>query len=186
MNSVILHLNSQNKKLYGPLNNKECAMEVFNKIVELLQAKGIKFRVCEHEAEGRSEAISKIRGNELSQGLKAMVIMAKLTKKDRKYYLAVFPADKSVNMNAIKQYSKADDSVMLAPIDRAKTLTGCEMGAVPPFSFNSELHLIADPSIKLNQEIVFNAGVLDKSIFMNINDYIAAAQPTFVEIVKSK
>lgn len=159
-------------------------MEVFNKIVELLQAQGIKFRVCEHEAEGRSEAISKIRGSTLNQGLKAMVIMAKLTKKDRKYYLAVFPADKSVDMNAIKRYCKAEDAVMLAPIERAETLTGCKMGAVPPFTFNADLHLIADPSIKHNQEVVFNAGALDRSIFMNIDDYIAAAQPTFVEIIK--
>lgn len=159
-------------------------MEIFKKIVDLLQEQGIKFRVCEHEAEGRTEVISKIRGNELRQGLKAMVIMAKLNKKDRKYFLAVIPGDQSLDMNAIKNYSHALDSVMFAPIDRAKTLTGCEMGAVPPFTFNQDLHLIADPSIKLNQEVVFNAGVLDRSIFMGIEDYVKVAQPTFIEIIK--
>lgn len=159
-------------------------MEIFNKIVALLQERGIAFRVVEHQAEGRTEAISKIRGNELCQGLKAMVIMAKLTKKDRKYFLAVFPGDKLLDMNAIKKYSQAQDAVMLAPADRAQALTGCQMGAVPPFTFNQDLHLIADPSIKLNKEVVFNAGVLDRSMFMNINDYIAAAQPCFVDIIK--
>jgi Ala-tRNA(Pro) deacylase len=159
-------------------------MEIFNKLVDMLQANNVKFRVVEHQAEGRSEEVSKIRGSDLHQGLKAMVIMAKLTKKDRKYFLAVFPADCYLDMNAIKRYSNAQDAVMLAPLDRAKALTGCEMGAVPPFSFNQELFLLADPSIKINKEVVFNAGVLDKSIFMDIEDYINLAKPVFFEIIK--
>lgn len=159
-------------------------MEMFNKIVEVLQGQNIAFKVCEHEAEGRCEEVSKIRGNELGQALKALVIMAKLNRKDRRYYLVVLPADKSLDMNAIKKYSGALEGVMLAPADRAKALTGCEMGAVLPFTFNKDLHLIVDPSIKNNQEIVFNAGVLDRSIFMNVDDYIKIANPTFVEITK--
>jgi len=135
-------------------------MQIFNRIIELLQKHDIIFKVCEHEAEGRCELISKIRGNELCQAMKAMVIMAKMNKKDRKYYLAVVPAD------------------------RAKTLTECEMGAVPPFTFNKDLHLIVDPSIKNNTEIVFNAGALDRSIFMSVDDYIKVANPNFVEITK--
>jgi len=159
-------------------------MDVFKKITDLLRSQGINFRECKHEAEGRCEAISKIRGNELSQAMKAMVIMAKLNKKDRKYYLVVVPGDQSVDMKAIKKYSGAEEGIMLAPMNRAKALTECEMGAIPPFSFNKDLHLIVDPSVKKNKEIVFNAGVLDCSIFMSIDDYIKVVQPTFVEIIK--
>lgn len=159
-------------------------MEMFDKITGFLQAQNISFKVCEHEAEGRCEEIAKIRGNTLNQSLKALVVMAKLNNKDRKYYLAVLPADKPLDMNAIKNYSGALNGVMLAPADRAKALTGCEMGAVLPFTFNADLHLIADPSIKNNNEIAFNAGALTRSIFMNIDDYIKAANPTFVEIAK--
>jgi len=156
----------------------------FNKIVELLQTNGCQFRVVEHVPEGRTDLISKIRGNELCQGMKAMVLMAKVTKKDRKYYLAVIPGDKSLDMNAVKLYSNAQDGVMFAPVDRATTLTECEIGAIPPFSFNENLFLIADPSIKNNQEVVFNAGFLDKSIFMSLNDYVVVAKPTFIDIIK--
>ena len=150
---------------------------MFKRIIELLQAHNIIFNVCEHQAEGRCEVISKIRGNELCQSMKAMVVMAKMNKKDRKYYLAVVPGNQSLDMNAIKNYSGALDGVMLAPADRAKTLTECEMGAVPPFSFNKDLHLIVDPSIKKNMKIVFNAGTLERSIFMGIEDYIKIANP---------
>lgn len=159
-------------------------MQTFDKIVELLQAHDIPFRVCEHEGEGRCDVISKIRGNELGQAMKAMVIMAKMNKKDRKYYLAVIPGNQSLDMNAIKRFSGALEGVMLAPADRAKAFTECEMGAVPPFSFNKDLHLIVDPSIKKNKEIVFNAGALDRSIFMSVDDYIKVVNPDFVEITK--
>lgn len=159
-------------------------MSVYDKIIGLLHSHHVPFRECRHEAEGRCDVVSKIRGNELCQAMKAMVIMVKMNKKDRKYYLAVLPGDQSLDMNAIKKYSGALEGVLLAPADRAKALTECEMGAVPPFTFHKDLHLIVDPSIKKNKEIVFNAGVLDCSIFMNIDDYIKVANPTFVEIIK--
>lgn len=159
-------------------------MSVYEKIFELLKLHGVQFRECQHEPEGRCEIISKIRGNELSQGMKALVIMAKINKKDRAYYLAVLPADRSLDMNAIKKYARAEEGVMLAPKDRAMALTECEMGAVPPFSFTKDLPLIVDPSVKNNTEVVFNAGVLDRSIFMNVDDYIRVTQPALVEISK--
>ncbi|MCR3761609.1 YbaK/EbsC family protein [Clostridium felsineum] len=158
-------------------------MSIYNLLITTLQTNNIKFKICEHKAEGRCEDISKIRGNKLCQAMKALVIMAKPNKKDRKYYLAVLPGDQFLDMNAIKKYIGIKD-LMLAPKDRAKTLTECEMGAVPPFSFNENLQLIVDPSVKLNKEVVFNAGVLDHSIFMNIDDYIKIANPTFVKITK--
>ena len=43
------------------------AAEVFDQLVTLLSDAKAKFRVIEHEAEGRSEAISVIRGNRPDQ-----------------------------------------------------------------------------------------------------------------------
>ena len=158
-------------------------MSTFEKLTAALEERRIPYRVCEHIPEGRCEAISKIRGNDLSQAMKAIVIMGKVTKKNKKYYLAVVPSDKSIDMEALKKYSGLE-KVMVAPADDAKKITDCEMGAVPPFSFSEELRLIADPSIKNNQEVVFNAGALDRSIFMKVDDYLAVAKPEFVNIIK--
>lgn len=158
-------------------------MTVFEKITNFLQAHNIPFRVMEHIPEGRSEFIAKIRGNDPHQALKAMVLMAKINKHDRKYFLAIIPGDKKLDMVAIKNYAQAED-VMFAPLDRAQALTECEMGAVPPFTFNPELHLIVDPMIQENQEVVFNAGALDRSVFMSMEDYVKVTNPVFVKIAK--
>ena len=50
------------------------AGEVFDRLVDLLTGVGADFRVIEHAAEGRSEAISAIRGNRPDQAAKAMVL----------------------------------------------------------------------------------------------------------------
>ncbi len=158
-------------------------MKIFEEMVAMLSKHNVVTRVVEHAAEGRCDAISKIRGNKLSQAMKAIVIKAQITKKDSKYFLAVLPGDRAINMDAIKNYSKAT-KIFFAPAEKAKILTGCEMGAVPPFSFNSDLKLIVDPSIKENEEIVFNAGLLDRSIFMQTKDYIAISNLSWLDFSK--
>ncbi|MDP1964827.1 MAG: hypothetical protein Q8K93_21805, partial [Reyranella sp.] len=50
------------------------ASDVFDELVTLLSDAKAKFRVIEHEAEGKSEAISTIRGNRPDQAAKAMVL----------------------------------------------------------------------------------------------------------------
>ena len=56
------------------------------------------------------------------------------------------------------------------------------IGSIPPFSFNEALILLADPLIRENREVVFNAGRLDRSIFMNMDDYFRIALPQVVKI----
>ena len=56
------------------------------------------------------------------------------------------------------------------------------IGAIPPFSFNDQLEVLADPLIQENEEVVFNAGCLDRSIFMKLDDYNRMAGPQLVKI----
>ena len=74
------------------------------------------------------------------------------------------------------------DSVAFAARDKAQELTGCVIGAIPPFSFNDQLQVLADPLIQQNEDVVFNAGRLDRSIFMKLEDYIRIAKPQMAGI----
>lgn len=57
-------------------------------------------------------------------------------------------------------------------------LTGCVFGAIPPFSFHPNLKLVADPLLfERFDEIAFNAGLLEKSVIMNTQDYLRIARP---------
>jgi len=44
------------------------------------------------------------------------------------------------------------------------------------------LSVLADPLILENEEVVFNAGRLDRSIMMKMDDYIRIARPVLANI----
>ena len=151
------------------------------RLLELLNREGATYRVVEHEPEGRTEMIAKIRGNRIEQSIKSMVVQVRLNRKENIYCLANVPGDCRIDFDGIKSHFNAD-SVAFAFRDKAQELTGCVIGAIPPFSFNDQLQVLADPWIQQNEEVVFNAGRLDRSIFMKLDDYIRIAKPQLAKI----
>jgi Ala-tRNA(Pro) deacylase len=157
--------------------------DVHYQLRALLDREGASYRVIEHAPEGRTEIIAKIRGNRIEQSIKSMVLQVRLTRKDNIYCLANVPGDCRVDFDGVKAYYQAD-SVAFAKREKAEELTGCVIGSIPPFSFSDELQLLADPLIQQNEEVVFNAGRLDRSIMMNLEDYIRIAGPQMVAIAR--
>lgn len=156
---------------------------IHEQLKALLEANHATFRVLEHAAEGRTEFITKIRGNRLEQAIKSMVVQVRMSKKENIYALANVPGDCRVDFNGIKAHFNAD-SVAMAAREKAEALTGCAIGSIPPFSFNPELIVLADPKIRENEEVVFNAGSLERSIFMKMEDYFRVANPQLASIAQ--
>ncbi len=155
--------------------------DIHEQLCALLDREGALYRVLEHEAEGRTELIARIRGNRIEQSIKSMTLQVRVTKKENIYCLANVPGDCRIDFDGVKKYFNAD-SVAFASKEKAQALTGCVIGAIPPFSFNDQLQVLADPLIQQNEEVVFNAGRLDRSIFMKLDDYIRIANPVLVKI----
>ena len=155
--------------------------DIHQQLCDLLDREGAAYRVVEHEHEGRTEMIAKIRGNRIEQSIKSIVVQVRLNRKENIYCLANVPGDCRIDFDGIKRHFNAD-SVAFAARDKAQELTGCVIGAIPPFSFNDQLQVLADPLIRQNEEVVFNAGRLDRSIFMKLEDYIRIAKPQVTEI----
>ncbi len=154
---------------------------VHEKLKAFLDSNQVTYRIVDHEAEGRTELITQIRGNRIEQAIKSMVVQVRMSKKENLYYLANVPGDCRIDFDAIKAHFNAA-SIGMAPREKAEALTGCVAGSIPPFSFNEKLGLLADPLIKENDEVVFNAGSLEKSIFMKMEDYFRVANPQVVSI----
>jgi Ala-tRNA(Pro) deacylase len=158
-------------------------MDIHEQLRALLDQEGATYRVIEHEPEGRTEVIAKIRGNRIEQSIKSMVLQVRLTRRENIYCLANIPGNCRVDFNGVKNYFNAD-SVAFAKPEKAQELTGCVIGSIPPFSFNEQLQLLADPLIQENDEVVFNAGRLDRSIMMKLDDYIRVTKPQLVPIAQ--
>lgn len=155
--------------------------EIHEQLCALLDKESAVYRVLEHEPEGRTELIAKIRGNRLEQAIKSIVVQVRLSRKENIYCLANVPGDCRIDFKRIKNHFHAD-SVAFASKEKAQELTGCVIGAIPPFSFNDQLQLLVDPLVQQNEEVVFNSGRLDRSIFMKLDDYIRIAKPHVVQI----
>ena len=157
---------------------------VFDKLVALLTEAGAKFRVIEHEAEGRSERISAIRGNRPEQAAKAMVLDVRGGGGGRRAVLAVLPGSAKLDFNAVAQAFDARKAGFSSP-DTAQQITGCVMGSVPPFSLNPDLSIVADEDLLKNETLFFNAGRLDRSMELDTKDWMAVAKPKVARIAAS-
>ncbi len=155
--------------------------DVHERLCELLDREGAVYRVVEHQPEGRTEVIAKIRGNKIEQSIKSIVLQVRLNRKENLYCLANVPGDCRIDFSGVKRHFEAGSAAFASP-QKAQELTGCVIGAIPPFSFNDHLQVLADPLIQENEEVVFNAGRLDRSIFMQLNDYIRIAKPQLTKI----
>src|SRR5512134_260478 len=155
--------------------------DIHKQLCDLLDQEGATYRIIEHEPEGHTEVIAKIRGNRIEQSIKSIVMQVRLKRRENLYCLANVPGDCRIDFAGIKQHFRAD-SVAFASREKAQELTGCVIGAIPPFSFNDQLQVLADPRVLENEEVVFNAGRLDRSIFMRLEDYIRIAKPQIVNI----
>lgn len=155
--------------------------DIHKQLCDLLDREGATYRVIEHEPEGRTEVIAKIRGNRIEQSIKSIVVQVRLNRKENIYCLANVPGDCRIDFAGIKRHFHAD-SVAFASREKAQELTGCAIGAIPPFSFNDQLQVLADPFIQQNEDVVFNAGSLERSIFMNLDDYLRIAKPQITQI----
>ncbi len=155
--------------------------DIHEQLRALLDREGADYRVVEHEAEGRTELIAQIRGNRIEQSIKSIVVQVRLNRKENVYCLVNVPGDCRIDFNGIKNHFSAD-SAAFASKEKAQALTECAIGSIPPFSFSDQLQTLADPLIQENEEVVFNAGRLDRSIFMKLADYIRIAKPQIVKI----
>lgn len=153
---------------------------VFDRLLSLLSGGGAKFRVLEHPAEGRSDAVARLRGTAPGQGAKAMLCTVKPG--DGKLLLAVLRGPDRLDFKRVAASMGARKASLASP-GVAMSATACVMGAVPPFSFSRDIAVVVDQAlIDENAEIAFNAGRLDRSVVMAVEDYVRLAQPKVAAI----
>ena len=150
--------------------------DTYEKLIKFLDENGAQYRLIDHPPEGRTDIVSPTRGNKVSQAAKCIVVMVKLTKKDKKYILAVVPGDARVDLNTIKNMF-GGIYVSFATPEIAEEIAGSVSGTILPFSFNSKLELIVDPKLLEEEEIFFNAARLDRSMALKTKDYIRLTNP---------
>jgi Ala-tRNA(Pro) deacylase len=156
-------------------------MDIFEQLVDLFRRGNAIFRVIEHEAQGRSEAVAAIRGTKPEQGAKAIVCAIPVADGIR-YVVAVVPGNRRVDVKAVARHVGGKKGSFAQPAV-AQQLTGCAIGAIPPVVFDDGLTLVVDEAfLDRETEIAFNAGRLDRSIVIRSDDYRRIVAPQLAAI----
>jgi aspartyl-tRNA synthetase len=144
---------------------------VFEQITKLLDDNSMEYKVMEHEPVHTCEEAAKVRGTQLSQGTKALILRA-----DAKYIMAILPGNKELDIERLKKITQAK-ILELANAQQVKEVTNCNIGAVPPFGNLFSLETYADNAITQNETIAFNAGSNKKSLQMKVKDLFKLVKP---------
>jgi Ala-tRNA(Pro) deacylase len=99
----------------------------YDKLISLLEVSGARYRIIEHRAEGRTEIASALRSHSLAQAAKSIVVRVSITKRERKYILAVIPGDKYVDLVTLSRLAGGTKATFAAR-DVAERLTASASG----------------------------------------------------------
>ncbi len=153
-------------------------MEVFDKILDLLEKNKIDYELKEHEPSYTSEESAKNRGEDLKIGAKALIL-----KINEEFIMCVISAVKKINSKKLKLILK-NKNLRFANINEVKEITKCVPGSVPPFGDLFNLEILIDKSLLENEFIAFNAGLLTKSIKMKKDDYLKLVDGKICDFVE--
>lgn len=168
----------------GELDGAVAAPEglgLHERLIRDLDAAGARYRLIDHAPEGRTELVSALRGHDVTQAAKCLIVMVKIGKKRTRHVLAVVPGDARLDLQAVKALLDGTYAAF-ASRDRAEELAGSVSGTVLPFSYHPDLDVIADPALLRMPEMFFNAARLDRSIALATDDYVRLAAPSIAPI----
>jgi Ala-tRNA(Pro) deacylase len=154
---------------------------MYDRLIADLDAAGARYRLIDHAPEGRTDLVSALRGHDVAQAAKCLIVMVKIGKKQTRYVLAVVPGDARLDLQAVKSLL-GGSYVAFAAQDKAEELAGSQAGTILPFSYHPRLEVIADPALLDSPELYFNAARLDRSVALAVDDYRRLAAPRVAPI----
>jgi Ala-tRNA(Pro) deacylase len=140
--------------------------ETHAKLVALLSAEAVEFRLTHHDPVTTSAEAAAVRGAELRSGAKAMLVKAKAG-----FVLAVLAADRRVDWKLLAPLV-GGKGARFATDEELQKATGLSKGAVPPLGLLFGLRTVYDRSLLEVETVNFNAGTHTDSVSMGADDLI--------------
>ncbi|WP_127713995.1 YbaK/EbsC family protein [Halobacteriovorax sp. HLS] len=155
-------------------------MELKARIIQFLKQNSIPFTIREHEAASTCEDSARLRGEDLAIGGKTLLFKDKVG-----FKLFVISAKLQVDSNKVRKILNSS-KLRFATAGELMDLCSVEKGALPPLGRPvQDFDLFIDESIKANDKIAFNAGLLTTSIILKTEDYLKVVDGQFCEFSRT-
>ncbi len=137
------------------------SIEEVNSIKKIFEQLQLHPLYREHEAVITSEEAAKTRGDQLHEGIKAILF----TNGENQWVIVDVPAHKKVDQKRVaEQLSWSKGKIRMATPEEVMQKTGCEIGAVPPFGHKEKIKLLVDIGVFDNHKSAFNIGLRTQSV----------------------
>ncbi len=150
-----------------------------NEIFRLLKDQDIQYKHIVHAATPTSEDSAKVRLTLLKEGIKALILRGKNSKKNYQFNI---PAHLKLDMKAVAE--AVGERCEFEDAEVIQERFGLIVGGIPPFGQLLNLDTYFDEEIQQNQLSAFNCGLQTESIVMNASDLIKVVQPKFGRFTK--
>jgi Ala-tRNA(Pro) deacylase len=140
--------------------------EITVKIIQILNDNKIDYKEVDHGPAPTCDISAKNRGESIAIGGKTLLLKDKVG-----FNLFVISAVLQVDNQKIRKLLNSQ-KLRFATKDELMELCGVVTGALAPIGrplYNLDLYI--DKSVLNNEKIAFNAGILTKSLIINIEDY---------------
>ncbi len=95
--------------------------------------------------------------------------------------MAVLPASYKVNLDRLKEATRARTAELAGEQEFKDMFPGCEIGAMPPFGNLYGMDVVVAASLAEDEEIAFNAGSHTELIRLLYKDFEGLVDPKVVE-----
>lgn len=153
------------------------AENIRNEIIRQLKEHDMAFKHQVHAPTTTSEASATERGTALHEGIKAIILRGKQSKKNYQFNL---PAHLKLDMKQVA--ACVHEKCEFEHPDVIRERFGLEIGSIPPFGSLLNVDTFFDASIKTQQRVAFNCGFVTESIVMSATDLIELVAPTLVTV----
>lgn len=153
---------------------------LYSNIKTALDEKKVEYKELRHEAVFTSEEAAKVRGNDISEGAKALIFISrKINQQEKKFIQIIIQGNKRVDKEKFKSRF-GFEMLKMASSEDVKKVSGVKPGAVPPFGnfFAKPIPVYVEAGIIRTNEIEFNAGDHKISIRMKTGDWVKIVKPT--------
>ncbi len=153
--------------------------KMYSRIIELLHDNKVVFEQFEHEHVHHSEDAAKIRGTNLEEAAKALVLKCG----SGKMIMCVVSGHRKIDLKKLKMLL-GEKNISLAHPDEVLSSTGCPIGSVPPLGNLFSLATYCDSDVFSRTHLVFSAGSHHHSVRMLSDDWKNIVNPIVDDIGK--
>lgn len=150
-----------------------------NEIIRLIKQSDFVYQHMIHEPTPTSEDSARVRGTRLEEGVKALILRGKNSKKN---YQMNIPSHLKLDMKAVAEAvgekCEFEDPAVI------KERYGLVVGGVPPFGNLLNIDTFFDDRVVGYEQAAFNCGAQTESIIMKAKDLIRLVQPKLGNFAK--